>query len=112
MAGGKVVLVQSSRTGRYLKRHPNDLKLYNGHCANINKDNTLDNEGDLLQAWREAFESLDCSPEVDSDCANTFLHQPDIEPENIDATAEQLPRRSQRVGTQNPRYYNEDFVMN
>ena len=30
LAQGKIILVQSSRTGRYLKRHPNDLKLYQG----------------------------------------------------------------------------------
>ena len=28
MANGKIILVQSSRTGRYFKRHPNDIKLY------------------------------------------------------------------------------------
>ena len=30
LAGGKIILVQSTRTGKFLKRHPNDLKMYNG----------------------------------------------------------------------------------
>ena len=39
LAGGKIILVQSSRSGKFLKRHPNDLKSYDlkaTMCAKAN----------------------------------------------------------------------------
>ena len=99
LAQGKIILVQSSRTGRYLKRHPNDLKLYKGEFAN-ETSNSEATEADLLMAWREAFETIDNVSENENwECPS--------EPTNETVF---VPRRSGRAVTQNPRYYNSDFV--
>ena len=115
LAGGKIVLVQSSRTGSYLKRHPNDLKLYSGTYED-NAGGQASCEDNLLQAWREAFESMDNSTDPDSD--GTGL-QPCAPPEAAGTLPPVLPppelsppRRSLRNRNQNPRYFNEDFVTN
>ena len=100
LAQGKIILVQSSRTGRYLKRHPNDLKLYEGEFSNDKNGEIA--ESDLLQAWREAFETIDNVYDNDY-----FEYTPNIPGEDQNVV---LPRRSERVAVQNPRYYNNDFV--
>ena len=99
LAGGKIILVQSSRTGKFFRRHPNDLKIYDGKFPE-ESENTV-TEGELLQAWREAFSSLDGSPDDTSDDRVDELPQ---------IQAEQAVRRSERLRRQNPRYFNGDFV--
>ena len=116
MAGGKIILVQSSRTGRYLKRHPNDLKKYDGYGVDADEKDEDFQEGELLRAWREAFESIDSMPESDTESTDRLFHrgdaEPDHPPDHPPAPAELPLRRSARVGTQNRRYHNEDFVTN
>ena len=100
LAQGKIILVQSCRTGHHLKRHPNDLKLYEGV---INDEASPElTEGDLLEAWRQAFESLD-EPDNDDGDSST-VQPPEAFPQDIQ------PRRSARQRTQNPRYFNDQHI--
>ena len=101
LAGEKIILVQSSRTGKFYRRHPNDLKLYQGKFPE-DPDDTVTEE-DLLRAWREAFSALDGYNDDETN---------DTGGDDIPAAqAEQVvPRRSERLRQQNPRYYNENLV--
>ena len=101
LADGKIILVQSSRTGKFYRRHPNDLKLYKGKFPEESEEDVSENE--LLSAWREAFSALDGYAEEESDATGSN--------ETTLAQAEQPgPRRSEHLRQQNPRYYNENFV--
>jgi transposase InsO family protein len=105
LAQGKILLVQSSRTGRHLKRHPNDLKLYEGEFCN---EATLSgaSEAELLEAWRQAFESLDGEHDYDDNSQVVAAPVADAAPE----VAEAPLRRSERERVPNSRYYNNDTV--
>ena len=107
MAQGKIILIQSTRTGRHLKRHPNDLKLYEGKFGNDADAPSEPSEIELLEAWRQAFESIDDTDECDEAAPpNSVAPAAMAAPENIDAPL----RRSERQRTLNPRYYNNDHV--
>ena len=108
LANGKIILVQSSRTGRYLKRHPNDLKLYDGEFSSDAGRESV-SEAALLEAWREAFEHLAVVGDTDED--NTPV---DGAPGANDlAPVPQAPgiplRRSTRQAVPNRRYFNEQY---
>ena len=103
LANGKIVLVCSARTGKYYRRHPNDLKRFEGTIPDAPTNKIL-SEGETLQAWREAFEALDDRQEdewVDSaDDAGLHADQ-EVPPVAIrHSTRERIPNR---------RYYNDDF---
>ena len=98
LAGGKIILVQGARTGKFFRRHPNDLKIYEGKFPEEQADSIT--EEDLLQAWREAFASLD---ESSDDASDDRDEQPQL-------PMEQTLRRSERIRHQTPRNYNEDLV--
>lgn len=109
LAGGKIILVQSSRTGKYLKRHPNDLKSYDGEFHDTEGTTNLTEE-DLLRAWREAFMSLDNPQDPNDYASNPILPHVDNVPENANINDEPEPRRSERIRSQNTKYYNDSFV--
>ena len=104
---GKIILVQSTRTGHFLKRHPNDLKMYEGNISDTTNSNENQvSEEELLQAWREVFESFDNTedtyyPEY------TTVQRENNTPQNVDLHTEPTPAR-ERVP--NPKYFNENFV--
>ena len=109
LANGKIILVQSSRTGRYLKRHPNDLKLYDGEFSSDAGRESV-SEAALLEAWREAFEHLADVGDTDED--NTPA---DGAPgANNLAQVPQCPgiplRRSTWQLVPNRRYFNEQYL--
>ena len=56
---GKIILVKSTRFGNTFIRHPNDLKLYEGTIPEKTPSSIEHSEGDMLEAWRNAFDSLD-----------------------------------------------------
>ena len=110
MANGRIILVQSTRTDRFLRRHPNDLKHFEGDIPEPTYERTFSEE-DILHAWREAFASID----------NSFEHGMDDEaiiiPEPLDGQAqagdenEQVPLvRPHRERRPNTRYFNDNFV--
>ena len=82
-----------------MKRHPNDLKCYDGEFPEIY--NPGNSEDELLRAWREVFESIDDMNEPYADNGYEVPDQPAVLP---------VVRRSQRIAAPNPRYYNDDFV--
>ena len=110
LANGKIILVQSSRTGRYLKRHPNDLKLYDGEfSSDAGRESVSEAALLVLEAWREAFEHLAVVGDTDED--NTPV---DGAPGANDlAPVPQAPgiplRRSTRQAVPNRRYFNEQY---
>ena len=53
LAQGKIILVQSTRTGQHLKRHPNDLKLYEGKFDGETTQHGV-SESELLEALRKS----------------------------------------------------------
>ena len=112
MANGKIVLVQSSRTGRFLKRHPNDIKLFEGDIPepSFNKSRS---EEEILQAWREAFAALDFDTAGDDgseDAINPGLPEPERHMNRGgEAVLPQAVRRSGRERNANPRYFNDNF---
>ena len=119
LAGGKIILVQSTRTGRPLRRHPNDLKLYEGQFVEADAEEADSDErsGRLLQAWREAFESMDSPYESDyCDSAHQppqqLQQQQQLQDEDPPVVHAQPLRRSGRERTPNPRYYNNDIILN
>ena len=59
-------------------------------------------EEHLLRAWREAFSALDGY--VDDETNDTGGDVPAAQAEQA------MPRRSERLRQQNPRYYNENLV--
>ena len=100
LANGKIILVRSARTGKFLRRHPNDLKKFEGSIPDPTVEYYL-SEGEVLQAWGEAFQALDDTRDDEwfEDTTNTGTQG-----------VEQLPnRRSNRERTANIRYYNNDF---
>ena len=104
LAQGKIILVQSCRTGQHLKRHPNDLKLYEGRFGD--EDTPIDvSETELLEAWRQAFEFMDGEQTYDDE-------PPMVAAQNGNgAEVEAGPlRRSTRARVPNTRYYNNDYV--
>ena len=73
----------------------------------------VDRDGRLMQAWREAFESMETPTEYCDNTDQVGQHQqhtpaadPPVEP------AQPPLRRSGRERTLNPRYYNNDLVTN
>ena len=58
MGNGKIILVKCWKTDRYLHRHPNDIKLYQGSIAEPLEQRAY-SDTDVLRAWREAFASID-----------------------------------------------------
>ena len=57
-AGGRIIEITAICSGKVFKRHPNDIKIFKGTFPNFNSNNTP-NEADTVEAWREAFASID-----------------------------------------------------
>ena len=110
MANGRIILVQSTRTDRFLRRHPNDLKHFEGNIPEPTNDRTF-SEQDILQAWREAFASIDDSFEHgmdDEDSGDEYEQVPLVRPPR-----ERRPNtivRPQRERRPNTRYFNDNLV--
>ena len=111
MANGKIILVQSTRNDKFLRRHPNDLKLFKGEIPEPSFTRTF-SEQDMLHAWREAFASID-DGEQDTDdetAPNTELINNQAHAGGVGEPIVPAPQRPQRERRPNARYFNDDFV--
>ena len=111
LANGKIILVQSSRTGRHLKRHPNDLKLYEGEFGS-DAGRVDISEADLLEAWREAFEQIADTGDTTDVEDNMLVDGAPVADEIAAAPqAAGMPlRRSTRQPVPNRRYFNQQYL--
>ena len=113
LANGKIILVHSTRTGTSLRRHPNDLKRFEGYIPDASATKTF-SEHDILHAWREAFADIENSYEIGRDDEEVQDHEvpADVAGPAHAAGHETLiqPEGARRVRRPNPRYFNDDFV--
>ena len=115
MGNGRIILIQSCRTGKFLKRHPNDIKKFEGVVPDPPQDINL-SEADIMHAWREAFASIE-SMSGDGMCDDPYPAV-DITPEGVEPPDNGIPvaveQQEQyilppRTRNRNPRYFNSDF---
>ena len=107
---GNKMLVQHIYDGATYWRHPDDLKRYYGglRCPNQNTHEIL--------APSHKTPSVPLQEDIYDD--TTFFDQQITDPpvqDELDIPAEQQEpqlRRSARTGTPNPRYFNDEFVVN
>ena len=108
MGNGKVILIQSCRTGKFLKRHPNDIKKFEGVIPDDPQDNSL-SESDIMHAWREAFAAIEStSGDGMSDETPTTTERDQGQQPAINQPIQQHAH-PQRTRNPNPRYFNTDF---
>ena len=114
LANGKIILVQSSRTGSFLRRHPNDLKRFEGHIPDNSSTPRPFTEHEILQAWREAFSALDhsYSDGTDDDGCGYEMPADEGQADELEPQVPEVPAGDARLRQRrpNPRYFNNDFV--
>ena len=96
LAKGYILLVKSLNTGKYLMRHPHDVKIFEG---DIPDHNAVPDNSDCNNDWKKAFQSISNNDHVhyDDSKQNCYTTNPTL-------------RRLDRIPKPNPRYYNNDFV--
>ena len=109
LANGKIVLIQSTRTGAHLRRHPNDLKRFEGSFPDEPATKSF-SESEILHAWREAFAAMDISIEDDGMGDEAVDHEAPLEEDHAAPAPFQPVARALRVRRPNPRIFNDNFV--
>ena len=114
LSKGNIVTIQNLDNGRYLKRHPNDLKIFTGNRSQVSNKHSIE-LGDHADLWRQAFSDIDKynydnisdSPCIDNGDSTTSEIAEDI----VEAVPEEpILRQSTRRITPNRNIYNDDFI--
>ena len=102
---GNIFILQNIENGSYLKRHPDDLKIFQGDASQCDEPRADISEADTTAAWRDVFNDIDrygygdFEEDVVAVCGETVELPP----------VQEVLRRSARHRTPNTQVFNQDY---
>ena len=111
---GHFLIVERESDGKQYKRHPDDLKRFNGCFPSQQYEQINTSEQEALEKWNEIAANINYDGEFDSydipAASNFFANFDNIQGREVADNVPIQPRRSNRTLVENSKYFNDQFT--